>query len=745
MSAFVIILAFLCFFVTALSLGLTLLRVVRCRLDLIERLCLALVAGASLLSLLVFALGMCGLVNKALFISLSGIALIGLLGRYQWLLPKREIDAPRIGWDWKLLFLGVLCAYGGWYYLPSALAPEHSPDANSYHLGLVNLYYHAHRIKFYWSMYAALPQGMEMLFLYVFPIGRNSAAALVHFSFLMVLPALIVLYGRRFGFYNEAICAGLLVFTVPLIGRDGTSAYNDVALAAVIFASFFLLRIWQKERGRGELWVACLLAGFAFAIKYTAGFYLLFFVSIVMWSIRKESRRRILQVAGPASALLLLLPSVYLIRNIFWYHNPIAFFGNSIFPNPYFHISFEKAYVYTLVHLHDLTWSEIPAQLTYEGSKTAGNFGPVFVLAPLALVGLIWPESRILTLAALVTGISYQGNKDARFVIPFFPFIALSMVYVLTRITRSQLFAVVILAVHLVLSWPPVYEQLFNSHGWRGWHLDPSVSWDVALRRESEEHYLTRISKDYQMARLMDSVIQGEALVLAFDEGPPQAYMRPQLVVWWHSALGDKLTDILYSTFERYRSGSYRWAFHFPAGKAKAVRLVFHGEALNGKWSIHEIRPGYHGKQIDDRADWRADANPFHWDANLAFDGNDLTEWESWQQPRPGMWVGAQFKHSQTIDSIEVSDTHESEFTLELQDVDGRWRPLGAPVETMEPPCDMRKSAGQLIKRFGFDYVLFLRADPSHNDLRDALRDSAEAWGFRPVVSTAQSILFKIE
>ena len=745
MKVFPIILAFFCFIVTALSLGLALLRLLRCRLDAVERLSVGLIAGAPLLSLFVFSLGMCGFVSKALFLSLSAVALICLVVRYRWLLPKCKIEAQKTGWDWKILLMGVLCAYGGWYYFRSALAPEYSPDANTYHLGLVNLYYHAHRIKFYWSMYAALPQGMEMLFLYVFPIGKNSAAALVHFSFLMLLPIVMVLYGRRFGFYNEAICAGLLVFTVPLIGRDGTSAYNDVALAAVIFSSFLLLRIWQRERGRGELFVACLLAGFSFAIKYTAGFYVLFFAGVVIWTARRQSRRQILRLGGPALALLLLLPSVYLIRNIFWYHNPIAFLGNSIFPNPYFHIPFERAYVYGLIHLHGLTWSEIPAQLTYEGAKTLGNFGPVFVLAPFALVGLIWSESRLLTLAAIITGISYEGNKDARFVIPFFPFIALSMVYALTRVARSQLFAVLVLTVHMVLSWPPVYQRLFNSNEWRGWHLDTSITWDVALRKESEDHFLSRISEDYQMARAMDTVIQSEAPVFAFDEGPPQAYMRPQLVVWWESAFADKLTEFLYSTLYRYHSGSHRWTFRFPATQAKALRIVYKGDALSGKWSIDEIRPKYRGNQLTDRADWRPDASTIHWDANLAFDSSEITEWQSWEQPEPGMWVGVQFGHPRLVDSIEVSDVLQSEFTAELQEPGGNWIQLGSPAGTLEPPSDMRRSAGQLLKKFGFNYVLFLRPNPNHKDLRDALRDSASAWGFRPVASTARAILFKIE
>ena len=112
-------------------------------------------------------------------------------------------------------------------------------------------------------MYAALPSGMEMLFLFAFAIGRHSSAALVHFSFLMLLPALTVLYGIRFGLpRGSAAFAAIVVFVTPLVGWDGSIAYNDVALTVVGFAAVYFLQMWRSDRFPANLMAACALAGF---------------------------------------------------------------------------------------------------------------------------------------------------------------------------------------------------------------------------------------------------------------------------------------------------------------------------------------------------------------------------------------------------------------------------------------------------------------------------------------------------
>ena len=84
---------------------------------------------------------------------------------------------------------------------------------------------------------------------------------MVHSLFLLDLPLMMICYGRRFGFPIPALAAAFLVFASPVVGWDGASAYVDVAAAAVLFALFYLLSIWQAGRMSGLLVPIGILAG----------------------------------------------------------------------------------------------------------------------------------------------------------------------------------------------------------------------------------------------------------------------------------------------------------------------------------------------------------------------------------------------------------------------------------------------------------------------------------------------------
>src|SRR5665811_42889 len=140
-----------------------------------------------------------------------------------------------------------------------------------YHLGLVSRYLREHGfVRITDNLYAAMPAGVEMLFLFTYAFGKHSAAALVHFAFLLALVWQVFSYARRRGFPVAGASAALVVFASPVAGIDGTSAYNDVAVAAIAFTLFHLLEIWDEERNPRLLAAIGLVAGFAFAAKYTA-------------------------------------------------------------------------------------------------------------------------------------------------------------------------------------------------------------------------------------------------------------------------------------------------------------------------------------------------------------------------------------------------------------------------------------------------------------------------------------------
>src|ERR1035438_8785181 len=100
--------------------------------------------------------------------------------------------------------------------------------------------------------------------------GRHSAAALVHFTFFCTLPLLMVCWGRRFGIPKAGLFAAILIFASPVIAKDGVSAYNDLAVATLIYTVFYLLQVWDEYNSPNILILIGLLSGSAYGAKYTA-------------------------------------------------------------------------------------------------------------------------------------------------------------------------------------------------------------------------------------------------------------------------------------------------------------------------------------------------------------------------------------------------------------------------------------------------------------------------------------------
>ena len=305
-------------------------------------------------------------------------------------------------------------------YLANAMAPEISPDGSAYHLGLVSHYLREHGfVPITDNLYAAMPGGMEMLFLFAFAFGRHSAAAMVHLAFFVALVWQVFSYARRRGFPVAGASAALIVFASPVAGIDGSSAYNDVAVAAIAFTLFHLLQIWDEERDPRLLAAIGLVAGFAFATKYTAWPAVAYAVCFVAVRDRKALGRAALPVA--ACAALVIAP--WLLKNWIYLHNPLAPFFNRQFPNPYVMAGFEDIYRRMMAIYQLRSRWEIPMQVTTYGSLS-GLLGPVFLLAPLGLVALRRKEGRQLWLAALIFSLNYFSNIAARFLIPPLPMLA---------------------------------------------------------------------------------------------------------------------------------------------------------------------------------------------------------------------------------------------------------------------------------------------------------------------------------
>lgn len=677
------------------------------------------VTGAAILQSVVFVLCAIHLAYPIFFLA------FGLSVLYLWF--------KRGGFRFEKLqiynnFLILLFAVYFLLYFFNACGPEVSPDGATYHLGLVSRYFREqgfHRIT--WDMYASFPEGVEMLFLFAFAFGRHSAAALVHFAFLVALCWQIVAYARRAGFERLGICAALMVFATPIVGKDAISAYNDTALACVAFTLFTTLRQWDATRDRGLLLPIGLMAGYAFDIKYTGVVALFYAFGYLIWR-----GRELRSVALPTvAAALLVLP--WLFKNLLWVQNPFSPLLNSWFPNPFVTSWFEKDYADYLRYYELSSLWQIPLAVTVRG-ELAGVFGPVFLLAPIALLALRRKEGRHLLLAGAVFGATYFSNIGARFLIPPLPFLALAM----TLGLGSQTLAMAIALVHAVLSWPAVVERYTLPGAW----ILHDMPVKYALRLRPAEEFLTARLPQYPLDKLLDARTEPGARVLEY-QSIPEAYTSRTLLVAYESAGNQEAALTLETAFLRGSMPVWRAGFTFAKQELRGFRLV-QSESGGEQWRIHELR-AFNGAAELKRAKWSVTANPFPWRAERALDGNLVTFWISGDPLRAGAKFEVQFNAPSPMDALLIETSpNQPHLKLRLygETPQNEWRQLSAdPDISVTPAPDLRRAAVEELKRRGIGYVLLFESD----ELAKPVREAGPQAGMTIVGQASGGTLYRLQ
>jgi hypothetical protein len=671
------------------------------------------VAGSAVLSMAVFVLCCVGLAYPLVFL-IGGCAVVA------WGL---RLPSTRIAWSnqpviYYLLFLVVFFYFVLYFF--SSMAPESSFDGAGYHLGLVARYLREHGFHpITWTLYASQSQGVEMLFLFAFAFGRHSAASMVHFAFLLALTWQIFAYGRRIGFPIAGACGALLVFASPMMGVDGTSAYVDVALAAVAFSLFHLLQIWDEDRSRRLLIAIGLLAGFAYAVKYTGWPAIPYALAVVGW---KSRRLRSVLTVG-VSAAPMVLP--WMIKNALWMLNPSAPFFNRIFVNPYITPAFEESYQH-YYRTYDLSslW-QIPMQVTTWG-HLGGFFGPVFLLAPVALLSLRRKEGRRLLLAGVVFGASYFSNIGARFLIPSVPFIALAMALAMASVPRL---AVVVVLVHAMISWPTRVSKYCAPDAW---HL-VRVPWRQALRIKSADDYLDANMFFYGVARMVDRNTPPDATVFTY-RPIPEAYTSRRILVQFESEQNQVAGVMIQAASFPSEAPNWWIRFSFPRQELTALRLVTlnTGRVL---WRIHEARAFDASRLVPYETKGAA----------AAHDGNPVTFWRSPEWLAPGQSVEMDFRRTEPADSVVIQtsfDQRDVKLKLEGRDPSGTWRRLSDMPEAHEEPgmSDLRRAAIEQLKGWGIGYLLSFENEGETRDLRLY----PDLWGIREIAHNKDARLYQL-
>jgi hypothetical protein len=706
--------------VTAWALGGILFRKLALKLHRWEERLLEFVTGSALLSAIVFAICAVRFAHRGVLLIL-GLAIIGY-AVYSGALRVSGESFPPLPRLWRWLFLAAFAAFG-YFAFCHALMPEDSPDGMAYHLGTVLKYQQAHGfLRITTDIYANLSEGVEMLFLYAFEFGRHSAATLVHFTFLVVLALLILSFGRRIGRPKAGVAAAIFTYAAPIVYFDASMAYIDVALAAVLFAEFYLLQVWDESRDPKLFIPIGVLAGFAYAVKYT-GFvavpYAIAFIAWKLWRKRQPVLRPVAVVALLAAAFIL----PWMLKNWIEVVNPISPLANRLFPNPYVHISFEDNWRQYLGRYDLASDWQIPLQVTVQGDHVEGLLGPLFLLTPLALLALRFRAGRQLLLAAALFGSTYLSNIGTRFLIPVVPFVSLALALAVCDIPALLL---TLVAFHAITCWPSVIK-LYCAPG--AWRLE-RVSIRTALRLRPEETYLNQ-NPDYRMARLIESVVPPGGKVFGVSQSG-QSYTTRDLLVGYESASNEVLQDILWTPVIRDFQPTRKLTFQFPQRPIRKLRVVQTANVPLEQWSISELRVFDGAMELPRDTAWRLTAHPNPWEVQLAFDNSPVTRWRTWQPAAPGMYVEVDFERLQAVDGVVVEtspDAAGTKIIAEGLDANGQWTTLsGHPAETINPiHTSLRRAAAAELKARGIRYVLMKPENPGADDLRRY----TEAWGMK--------------
>ena len=715
---------------TSFSLGLILLRVLRVRLFRLEHHVIAYLCGSAVLSLLVFLLAAGHLIYKGVFVALAVASVAACTYLRAWKDSGPPFSAIPFGWRWLLI---LTCAVFGYTYFVHAMAPEHSPDGMAYHIPVAARYYREHGfVPWTDNMYANLSQGLELLFTFAYGFGRHSAAALVHWTFLMVLPLAVLSCARRFGFTTAGVFAAVLVFTSPVVGRDGTVAYNDVALAAAIFGTFYVLEIWRTERQSGLLACAGLLAGFAFAIKYTGAIAIAWAIAVVLLGTKRLKPALITTVA----AAVLVCP--WLIRNYVYTGNPVAPFFNRWFPNPYFYPDWERTYRSDLRNWGNLKGLEVATEPLVRGERAQGLLGPVFLLAPMGLLAMRYRAGKWVLAAGIVFALPFTQNMGTRFLIPAATFWALAIGMALSN---SRAVLAVLAIVHAVVSWPGFVRYYSSDSAWR---LDGKVPLRVALRRIPEDRFLVENEPAYIYARVLEEYVPRDGRVFALGS-VAEAYTARRVVVAHQSGLGVKMREMLWTAIIPELNNIRVQEFRFPARSAHRVRLLQTASDARDNWSVSELRLFSGDRELPRRPDWRLRAHPNPWDVQRAFDNTAITRWSSRSPMTPGSFIEITLGSGEHVDRVVVESTRDqypARMSLEVAGQTGPWMQIGDdPVEIAGGRiASARRAAIEELKREGFTHLMVEAGDFGSEDFYMRAR----RWGIELVAERGNARLYKL-
>jgi len=293
-----------------------------------ESLLLPLITGWTSLMLLLFPVGLLGLLRPWLGLAFVAGGLVA--GRRELALLRGILSGLRQKWaedrslahglsgfciPWLLLFAAMSTL--------TALAPSRVWDALRHHLYTAIMYAQWGALRPVDGIpYSFFPQGVELIMALVLPFGGQTAAQLAAAVFFPMFVGLAWLTARECGATRQAALLGVtLLVAVPVVNWSSSVAKNDAALAVCILAGLYA---YLRFLGEGStivlLWGAVLLAA-ALHVKQPAVFGGLAVTVLFLHAAWKSGRPA--HIVAQVALIGILVAPAYFVRAAWYTGNPL--------------------------------------------------------------------------------------------------------------------------------------------------------------------------------------------------------------------------------------------------------------------------------------------------------------------------------------------------------------------------------------------------------------------------------------
>jgi hypothetical protein len=277
-------------------------------------------------------------------------------------------------------------------FLFALLPPAEGFDGLFYHLTMPERLLADKQVLPYDILQFWFPGLIEGDFLFALGLGSERTAQLIHWSFSMLMLALIWEWARNLFGHKPAWWALTMIISMPSLPWVSSWAYTDLALTFVGLASLYALWHWSNTHDNAWMILAGLFAGMAMGIKYTSFILpVLCVLLILLWENGLPSRiTSTLRFSVPA--LLVALP---------WYLRNWLVMGNPFYPFVFggrFWDTFRTAWLNDAGTGIGWDWREIlllPFTVTLgyrDQNFYDGRVGPLFLLLIPLTLWILWKK-----------------------------------------------------------------------------------------------------------------------------------------------------------------------------------------------------------------------------------------------------------------------------------------------------------------------------------------------------------------